>query len=130
MLFTVLLGFIVAILPAFLRKVVKTRWLVLLAIVPSLIFIYYLFQLPAIASGSVLKQSTDWVPSLGVNLSLRLDGLSLLFTLLISGIGIGIFVYAYEYLKKHRYIDRFFRSEERRVGKECRCRRCRWQYDR
>ncbi len=108
MLFTVLLGFIVAILPAFLRKVVKTRWLVLLAIVPSLIFIYYLFQLPAIASGSVLKQSTDWVPSLGVNLSLRLDGLSLLFTLLISGIGIGIFVYAYEYLKKHRYIDRFF----------------------
>ena len=108
MLFTVLLGFIIAALPAFLRKVVKTRWLVLLAIVPLFICIYYLFQLPEIAGGSVLNQSTNWVPSLGVNLSFRLDGLSLLFALLICGIGIGIFIYAYEYLKKHEYIDRFF----------------------
>jgi len=48
------------------------------------------------------------VPSLGINLDFKLDGLSLLFALLITGIGACIFFYANAYLKGHRYIDRFF----------------------
>src|SRR5690606_19622919 len=58
--------------------------------------------------GSHFVQSTPWVPSLGINLDFKLDGLSLLFTLLITGIGACIFFYANAYLKGHPYIDRFF----------------------
>lgn len=43
--------------------------------------------------------SIPWVPELGIALSLRLDGLSLLFGLLITGIGTLILMYAGAYLK-------------------------------
>ncbi|MGR4998645.1 hydrogen gas-evolving membrane-bound hydrogenase subunit E [Vibrio celticus] len=42
---------------------------------------------------------TNWVPSLDVNLSFKLDGLSFLFACLISGIGALIQIYALAYLK-------------------------------
>lgn len=39
-----------------------------------------------------------WIPSLGIDFSLRLDGLSLQFVLLISGIGAMVFIYAAGYM--------------------------------
>jgi multicomponent Na+:H+ antiporter subunit A len=53
-------------------------------------------------------QSTAWVPSLDLNLAFRFDGLSLLFLLLISGIGALISIYAGGYLHHHRQLGRFF----------------------
>jgi multicomponent Na+:H+ antiporter subunit A len=50
----------------------------------------------------------NWVPSLGVDFSLRLDGLSLLFGLLISGVGVLIFVYASAYIGSHRDRHRLY----------------------
>lgn len=40
-----------------------------------------------------------WVPSLGVSFSIRLDGLSMLFSWMICGIGIFVQLYAYHYMK-------------------------------
>lgn len=57
--------------------------------------------------GSMISR-TPWIPSLGINLDFKLDGLSLLFTLLITGIGSLVFYYAAGYLKGHKYLDRFF----------------------
>ncbi|MDG4870352.1 Na(+)/H(+) antiporter subunit A, partial [Guyparkeria sp. 1SP6A2] len=48
-----------------------------------------------------------WVPSLGISLSFLLDGLSLLFGLLISVIGTCVLIYAGGYLKGHPDIARF-----------------------
>jgi multicomponent Na+:H+ antiporter subunit A len=39
-----------------------------------------------------------WLPGLGPSLAFRVDGLSALFLLLISGVGAAVFVYAYGYL--------------------------------
>ncbi|GAB3413980.1 putative monovalent cation/H+ antiporter subunit A [Niabella aquatica] len=75
---------------------------------PVLLFLYYTRLIPYISSGSHLLESTKWIPSLGVNLDFRLDGLSLLFALLITGIGTAIYFYARTYLKGHVYFDRFF----------------------
>src|SRR5690606_30185113 len=47
-------------------------------------------------------------PAMGIDLSFRLDGLSLMFVLLITGIGTLVFLYAAPYLKGHRYLDRFY----------------------
>jgi multicomponent Na+:H+ antiporter subunit A len=46
-----------------------------------------------------MRWSFLWVPSLGINLSFRLDGLSFLFACLISGIGALIQIYALSYLR-------------------------------
>lgn len=50
-----------------------------------------------IADGQVVTQSIDWVPSLGVSLSMRMDGFSGLFALLITGIGTLVVIYATAY---------------------------------
>jgi hypothetical protein len=48
---------------------------------------FFTWLLPAIAAGQAYRVAWPWVPSLGVSLSFYLDGLSLLFALLISAIG-------------------------------------------
>lgn len=108
MLFTILLGLISSILLIPFGKRFKSSWSILLPFVPTVLFIYYLGYIPKVASGLTYFQEINWVPSLGVNFNLKLDGLSLLFCLLITGIGTGIFFYARTYLKGHPYYDRFF----------------------
>ncbi len=108
MLFTILLGLFSAILLIPFGSRLKSKWSILLPLIPTGIFAYYLGFIPKIASGASFVQQFEWVPTLGVNFDFRLDGLSMLFMLLITGIGTGIFFYARTYLKGHPYFDRFF----------------------
>jgi len=71
------------------------------------LFLYFLSLVPAIADGQVLRVAWDWVPSLGIALSFLVDGLSLTFALLISGIGTLIFLYSNTYLAGHPQFGRF-----------------------
>jgi multicomponent K+:H+ antiporter subunit A len=57
-----------------------------------------LYLAPQILHNTPLLQQWTWLPEIGLNLSFRLDGLALLFSLLISGIGTLIIIYAYYYL--------------------------------
>ena len=67
-----------------------------------------LFQtVPQIAAGEVVRLSWSWVPSLGVNLSFFIDGLSLTFGLLITGIGALVLLYSSRYLRGHPHFSRF-----------------------
>ena len=108
MLLTVLSGLIFSCLIVPFGKILKTKWSIILPIVPFLLFAFFAAQIPLVSSGNSLYQHIDWVSSLGINFDFKLDGLSLLFSLLITGIGTAIFVYALSYLKGHRYFDRFF----------------------
>lgn len=108
MLFVVLLGILASILLVPFGRFFRSKWCIVLALVPATLFCYFAAKLPAIAAGEVILQHHDWVPSLGLNLDFRLDGLSLLFSLLITGIGALIFIYASSYLKDHQYLDRFY----------------------
>jgi multicomponent Na+:H+ antiporter subunit A len=72
---------------------------VLSALLPAVLFVGYavtLAGLPADADGAVVE-SISWVPSLGVDLSLRLDGLSAVYALLILGIGALVVLFAAPY---------------------------------
>ena len=51
-----------------------------------------------VLGGDPVRQSVAWVPELGIDLDLRLDGFSALFVLLIAGIGVLIFAYSARYL--------------------------------
>ena len=65
-------------------------------------FAAYVSQIDAISTGTPWVFNTQWVPRLAVELAFRVDGLSLLFGLLISGIGILVVVYSYGYFKTHK----------------------------
>jgi multicomponent Na+:H+ antiporter subunit A len=108
MLLAVLSGLIISLLIIPFGRLLKTKWSILLTLLPALLFLYFISYIPAISTGSSFLQHTNWVTSLGVDFDFRLDGLSLLFALLITGIGTAIFFYARTYLKGHVFFDRFF----------------------
>ncbi len=83
----------------------KAAWL--LAVIPAAIFIHLFGFVGAVADGEKFTFGLRWVPSLGANLSYYIDGLSLVFGLLISGIGTFIILYAGGYLKGHPQLGRF-----------------------
>ncbi|MHB0819302.1 monovalent cation/H+ antiporter subunit A [Stutzerimonas stutzeri] len=62
----------------------------------------------AVFDGEVEVQMLPWLSELGLNLSLRLDGLGFLFALLILGIGLLVILYARYYLSKHEPMGRFY----------------------
>ncbi|MBE0643399.1 MAG: putative monovalent cation/H+ antiporter subunit A [Bacteroidetes bacterium] len=79
-----------------------------LAGIPGGMFAWFLTLLPAIREGAELTSRIPWVPSLGIALSFRLDGLSLLFALIVTGIGTLVFIYAGGYLKGNEKLGRFY----------------------
>ena len=78
------------------------------ALPPAALALAFASFLPEIADGGSIRVSYDWVPSLGVSLSFLIDGLSLTFALLISGIGAFIALYSSAYLAGHAHLGRFY----------------------
>ena len=89
----------------------STRWITLAGLTPvaiaSALFVWFVQMIPVIAAGDTLRIVWEWVPSLGVNLSFYVDGLSLTFALLISGIGALVMLYSAKYLAGHLHQARF-----------------------
>jgi multicomponent Na+:H+ antiporter subunit A len=103
-----LLPFLGALVAPMLIRVFRHNAGWLLAAIPLFIFIHFAGFLGQVAAGSPIAGGVDWVPSLGVRFSWYLDGLSLTFALLISGIGALIVLYSGGYLKGHAHQGRFF----------------------
>lgn len=108
MLGIILTGIFFALLILIFGKFIKTKLSYLLPIFPGILFLYFAQYIPTVINNNIIHSHTSWVPSYGVNLNFRLDGLSLLFSLLITGIGTLIFIYASKYMRGVKYADRFF----------------------
>ncbi len=70
------------------------------ALLPAGLFVAFLSYVPVLANGEgvpTIMQTVHWVPSLGINFDIRLDGFSLLFALMITGIGALVALYAGSY---------------------------------
>jgi len=63
---------------------------------------------PALADGGTVRLAIPWLPSLGLDLTLRLSGFSWLFSMLILGIGVLVVLYARYYMSSEDPIPRFF----------------------
>lgn len=61
-----------------------------------------------IMSGGEIRWSLEWIPAMGINLSLRLDALAFLFCFLILGIGVLVVIYARYYLYDKDPLDKFY----------------------
>jgi multicomponent Na+:H+ antiporter subunit A len=109
MLVVILSGFVIAaLIPALYRRLqARSGWLI--ALLPLGWLVYFLTKAPLILThGQVIEERYAWVPSLGVDLAFRLDGLALLFALLVTGIGALVIIYGSGYLAGHLYQGRFF----------------------
>ncbi len=86
-----------------------SEWLGLtVTLIPAAGFIYLLTLVGRVAGGETISVSVPWAPSLGVELALTVDGLSLLFGLIVTFIGALVFLYAGAYLAGHPDLRRFY----------------------
>lgn len=83
-----------------------TGWLI--ALLPFGLALYFLSLVGSVAAGDTIRVSYPWVPTFGINLSFVIDGLGLMYALLITGIGTLIMIYAGGYLAGHPQLGRFF----------------------
>jgi multicomponent Na+:H+ antiporter subunit A len=107
--FYILLPFLAALLIGLSAKKVNrihTGWLVLP--VPAVLFIIFCSKLPVLAEGKVVQSIANWIPSLDIQLSFYLDGLSMLFSLLITGIGSLVVLYSIFYLSRKEQLVHFY----------------------
>ncbi|MCE2540626.1 MAG: DUF4040 domain-containing protein, partial [Acidobacteria bacterium] len=74
---------------------------------PVVLFVWFCTLIPTVSSGEVHVWEMAWLPQLGIDLDLVVDGLSLLFALLITGIGAFIFLFAGAYMKGYPQRGRF-----------------------
>ena len=79
----------------------------ILAIVPAGIFAALATMIGEVAGGRIVRFGIGWVPALDLRFDFLIDGLSLTFCLVVSGIGAFILIYAGSYLKTHRQLGRF-----------------------
>jgi multicomponent Na+:H+ antiporter subunit A len=84
-----------------------TGWV--LALAPAAWAVWFATHLRVIGDGGVFTP-TPWVlvELLDIALSVRLDGLSLLFALLVTGVGALVLVYSGGYLGGHHQVGRFY----------------------
>ncbi len=97
----ILAPFILTILiPVFYKyfKQIHTGWFVL--VLPVILFFYFFQYISTVSNGQTRIESIPWIPSLGINFTVYIDGLSLLFALLITGIGSLVVLYSIYYLSK------------------------------
>jgi multicomponent K+:H+ antiporter subunit A len=71
-------------------------------------FIGLLTNLRSVMADEVVMARVDWIPTLGLNFTLMLDGLGFFFALLILGIGLLIIAYARHYLSREDNMGEFF----------------------
>lgn len=63
---------------------------------------------PGVTDGGILRFEGTWLPQLGLNFTLRMDGFAWLFSMLIAGIGFLVVVYARYYMSEDDPVPRFF----------------------
>jgi len=87
-------------MPFFFKKIrsIHTGWFV--QIVPVVLVAFYATYIPSISAGESFIGTIEWIPSLGISFVSYLDGLSLLFSMLITGIGALVVLYSIFYLDR------------------------------
>ena len=76
------------------------QWATLPALsVPLLLLCLVLHRAPTALAPQPWHLSVDWLPELGLRLDLQLDALSLLFALLVTGLGVLVTLYSLAYMR-------------------------------
>ncbi|TKC15477.1 Na+/H+ antiporter subunit A [Robertmurraya kyonggiensis] len=77
---------------------IHTGWFVLP--LPIILFAYFFSYISTTRHQAIVMETLNWIPSMGINFTAKVDGLGLLFALLITGIGSLVILYSIYYLSK------------------------------
>ena len=89
-------------IPRIKQYISNTRLGWLVALGPLAAFLWIALRVGQVFEGSRVIQEIQWMPSLGIQAVLYLDGLSALFALLVTGIGTLVIIYSGYYMKEDR----------------------------
>ncbi|MGE8005327.1 Na+/H+ antiporter subunit A [Lysinibacillus sp. NPDC093216] len=89
-----------------LRRVAHLGWFVLS--VPFILFLLLARYIPQIAEGKTFIHTYEWIPSFNINFTTYLDGLSMIFGLLITGVGSLVILYSIFYLSTKESLHHFY----------------------
>ncbi|ALQ54357.1 Putative monovalent cation/H+ antiporter subunit A [Pseudoalteromonas issachenkonii] len=103
-----LLSLLGSVISACTGKLSRNQATSLTAIAPLAALAITLYHAPAVLAGETIRFSAQWIPALGLDISLRLDGLSLLFLFMILGIGLLVILYARYYLSQNDSLPKLF----------------------
>jgi multicomponent Na+:H+ antiporter subunit A len=101
-------AFLALMMPAARRSLSRVPQAWVIAAFVAGLAVWLLTFLPTVSQTGPIALTIPWVPQLGLTLSLYLDGLSLLFSLLILGIGAMIVIYAGYYFDNGEDLTRFY----------------------
>ncbi len=99
-----ILGLISFFFPGWLKK----QKALVFALWQLVVFAYLMIQRPLILQGDFISFTSNWLPQLGINFGFILDGLSWIFALIVSGIGVLVFLYAHVYMQAYEQKERFY----------------------
>lgn len=104
--FFLVLFLVIALVSPLLFRLLR-RFTGLLAILPASFFVWSVFQIEKIQTGEIIKNVYWLIPQLQIGLNFSLDGLSLIFVLIISFIGALVLIYSVPYFRASRELARF-----------------------
>jgi multicomponent K+:H+ antiporter subunit A len=104
----VAIPFLGALLPPILRSRLRLDPAIVAAIVAGVALVVLITLTAAPFRGETLIVTWQWLPSIGLDVAFRFDGLGMLFAYLIVGIGLLVIVYARYYLKPEDATGRFY----------------------
>ena len=105
----IFIPFIAAVLIPFLyRRLTKIHigWFVLA--IPVTLFTFLATYIPRIANGETFIETYEWIPTYDINITTYLDGLSMIFGLLITGVGSLVILYSIFYLSTKESLHHFY----------------------
>ncbi|ABM36838.1 monovalent cation/H+ antiporter subunit A [Polaromonas naphthalenivorans] len=104
----ILLPFIGSLLAAVLPANARNTESTLAGLIALFCTVQAALYFPQIAGGGVLREEIEWLPALGLNLVIRLDGFAWMFCMLVLGIGSLVVLYARYYMSPSDPVPRFF----------------------
>ena len=100
-------GFVLALLVPLVRRLLGRYAVVVFVALPAALALLFALLAGGVIDGEPVRYEVPWVPQLELALAFSLDGLSLLFAVLICGVGTAVILYAERYLHDHAELDRF-----------------------
>ncbi|MEJ2868469.1 Na+/H+ antiporter subunit A [Actinomycetospora sp. OC33-EN08] len=82
--------------PPLVRALGRSAFL-LLALVPVAAFVFVASRLETVLGGGTVDEGFTWIPALGVDVAVRLDALSAVLSLLVTGVGALVVLYCARY---------------------------------
>jgi len=102
------LPFLGAVLPGLMIRAGRDTCAIFAALPTVLALIMLLILAPDVLRGEVIEAEIAWLPQLGLSVSFFLDGLGLLFSGMILGVGLLITLYARYYLSRKDPMGQFY----------------------